>query len=132
MEQQRKVGFLIMNIQEISEKLTLEQRRIFLEKWNKVKSTEYADKFLNNVSKKLNESNTPNCDSLKSQGRVALRKIAVATPLNSKAPVLTHKSYCSKCNRVSFITWLTYPNERNKKLGCAVCRTIINPHEVMS
>jgi len=74
-------------------------------------------------------SNTPNWDALKSQGRVALRKIAVATPLNSKAPVLSHKSYCSKCNRDSFITWITYPNERNKKLGCSICSSRINFNE---
>jgi len=78
---------------------------------------------------KLNESNTPTWDKLKADGRIALRKVEAAVAIKIPGPVLTHKSYCSKCNRDSFITWITYPNERNKKLGCAVCRTIINPYE---
>jgi len=97
-----------------------------VEKWSKIKNTDNAAIFILELEKRMS---TPNWDALKSQGRVALRKIAVATPLNSKAPVLTHKSYCSNCNRDSFITWITYPNERNKKLGCAVCKEKINVHE---
>ena len=52
------------------------------------------------------KSLTPEWDKLKADGKIKIRKINTAVALPTKAPVLTHKAYCSKCNRDSFISWL--------------------------
>ena len=121
-----------MKLQIIYEQLTIEQRRIFLEKWNKVKNTEYAETFIDNVSRKVNQSDTPNWNKLEAAGRIALKKVDIGSPIKTKAPVLTHKAYCIKCGRDSFISWFDYPDVSNKQLGCSICKTKIDVHQSYS
>jgi len=82
--------------------------------------------------KNTTSANTPHWNKLEATGKIALRKINTAVGLPTKAPVLTHKAYCSKCNRDSFISWSDYPDVGNKQLGCSICKTQIEVSQAYS
>ena len=82
--------------------------------------------------KNTTSANTPNWDKLEAAGRVKLRKLDKGTAIRTRSPVLTHKAYCSKCNRDSFISWFNYPDEKRKRLGCLICKTKIDVYKAYS
>jgi hypothetical protein len=43
--------------------------------------------------------------------------------------LLTHKAPCPSCKVDNYIDWFKYPDERNPKLGCVECMTIIDVYK---